>query len=247
LEGIYENLPEKIRFAKLSGVEYMLSVSTDIGTLQTNLEIAEKYENVCCSVGIHPHHACEEYSRKQLEDLIGHEKVVAIGEVGLDYHYDDGPSRKEQISLLENMLSMSTNLPYVFHARQCFDDIFGIISQFNIDSGVFHCYTDSIENAKKIIDLGYYISFSGVITFQKSDELRDIARYVPIDRILLETDCPYLTPVPFRKKINEPAYTSIIAECVAKIKCIPLEEMADITTRNFFELFKKTTPLFGEK
>jgi TatD DNase family protein len=243
---IYANLAEKIRFARLAGVEYMLSVATDTKTTPINMEIAEKYNNVCCSVGIHPHHAREEYSIEQLKSLTAHRKVVAVGEVGLDYHYDDGPSRNEQISLFEEMLSISTELPYIFHARQCFDDILDILKQSNVGSGVFHCYTDSLENAKKIIDLGYYISFSGAVTFQKSDEIREVAKYVPIDRILVETDCPYLTPVPYRKKTNEPAYTSLVAECVAQVRGIPIEEVANSTTENFFNLFSKAAVMLDD-
>jgi TatD DNase family protein len=240
-DEIFSNLDEKIRSAKMAGVEYFLSVATNARDSLANLEIAEKYKDVCCSVGIHPQHAGEEYSIAQLRSLTTHKKVVAFGEVGLDYHYDDGPSKDDQIALLEDMLSVSADLPYIFHARECFDDIFDVLGRSDVRSGTFHCYTDSLENAKKIIDLGYYISFSGAITFKKSEEIRGVAKYVPLDRILVETDCPYMTPEPHRKKINEPAYTSLVAECIAQVKGLAIEEVASATTNNFFKLFKKAT------
>jgi TatD DNase family protein len=240
-DELYKNLDEKLKFAKLLGVNYFLTVGTDSNTMLGNISIANNYKTVVCSVGIHPHHCLEKYSLSDIESHLNNEKVVAIGEVGLDYHYLDSSPKDDQISLFENMLSISstTDLPYIFHARECYDDVFDIISKYNINSAVFHCYTDSMENAKKILDLGYYISFSGVITFKGSVELRDIVKYVPADRILIETDSPYLAPVPYRGKTNEPAHVSLVAECVAEMRGISVEEVSKFTTDNFFKLFKK--------
>ncbi len=248
-KGIVENLAEKIRLAKLVGVDYILTVGTDSNTIPLNIEIAEKYDNVCCSVGIHPHHFKDGYDLELINKYLLHPKVVAIGEVGLDYYYKDETSKEDQIKLLHDMLSLSalSDLPYIFHARDCFEDIFDILKQYNIKNAVFHCYTDSIDNAKKILDLGYYISFSGIITFKNSNELREVAKYVPSNRILIETDCPYLSPVPYRGKTNEPAYVSLIAECIAELKNLSLEDVSIITNRNFFALFPKAEFLKGIK
>ncbi|MDR1476058.1 MAG: TatD family hydrolase [Holosporales bacterium] len=252
-DEIYQKLDEKLRLAKLADVRYLLSVSTDLGTIEKNLEISSKYKGICCSVGVHPLHSEDDNSdgdhiASVMLGFIEHDKVVAIGEVGLDYHYDDAPSKSKQITVFEEMLSFSrdVDLPYIFHARECFPDIFDIISRSNVKSGVFHCYTGSIEDAKRIIDKGFYISFSGVITFSKSHELREIAKYVPADRVLIETDCPYLTPVPYRGKPNEPAYVSLVAECLAKTREVSVEEIAEITTTNFFNLFPKARFLLEE-
>jgi TatD DNase family protein len=247
-DEIYRELDEKLRLARLADVRYLLSVSTDLSTIERNLEISRKYSGICCSAGIHPLHSDEERSGRGVIQFLTHDNGVAIGEVGLDYHYDEAPSRARQIAVFEEMLSFSeeTTLPYIFHARECFPDVFDVISQFPVKSGVFHCFTGSIEDAKRIIDNGFHISFSGVVTFNKSHELREIAKYVPSDRILIETDCPYLAPVPYRGKPNEPAYVSLVAECLAKIREVPIEVIAEITTTNFFNLFPKSTFLLEE-
>jgi TatD DNase family protein len=240
-EGIYEALDYKLKFAKLAGVDYILSVGTDSKTMSKNIEIAERFSNVFASVGIHPHHFSDGYDVAELIELSKREKVVAIGEVGLDYHYDDATPRADQITLFRDMLSISEEckLPYIIHSRECFDDIFRIMDEYALLPSVFHCYTDTKENAAKILDRGHYISFTGVITFKKSDELREVVKYVPADKLLIETDCPYLSPVPYRGKPNEPAFVSIVAEYVAQVRGIGIEEIADLTSDNFFRLFQK--------
>lgn len=248
-DEIYCNLDEKLKFAKLAGIDYILTVGTDFKTMPLNISIAEKYDNIFCSVGVHPHHFKDGYDLNELINLSKREKVIAIGEVGLDYHYQDETPKIDQKKLFRDMLSISekVNLPYIFHARECFDDLLEIISEYEINSAVFHCYTDSIENAKKILDLGYYISFSGVITFKNSNDLRDIVKYVPEDRFLIETDCPYLAPIPYRGKTNEPAFVSLVAECVADLRNQSIEEISKITTQNFFNLFSKAKTLLERK
>ncbi len=248
-EGIYEHLEEKIRLAKLTGVDYIMTVGTDSNTIPLNIEISEKYKNVCCSVGIHPHHYKDGYDLGTIARQLKHPRVVAVGEVGLDYHYENETPKEDQLKLFRDMLSLGEecNLPYIIHSRDCFEDIFGVMAEYSIPSAVFHCYTDNIDNAKKILDLGYYISFSGIITFKNALDLREIVRYVPSDRILIETDCPYLTPVPYRGKVNEPAYVSLVAECVAGIRETSIEDISEITSRNFFRLFKKAQFLLETK
>ena len=240
-DGIYENLDAKLEAAKKCGVSHILTVGTDFGTMPTNLSIAQVYKNVFASVGVHPLYTHEEIHLDTLIEWSQLDKVVAIGEVGLDYHYEKDNSRDKQKMLLCDMLSLAkiTNLPYIFHARECFPDILEIIKVFNITNAVFHCYTDTIENAKKVLDLGYYISFSGVVTFKKSEELREIAKYVPDDRFLIETDSPYLAPIPHRGKINEPAFVALVAECIADLRNTTVDKISEITTGNFFRLFPK--------
>lgn len=247
-EGLYQNLDERLRIAKLAGVTNIVTIGTDFSTMSTNIEIAEKYDDVFCSIGVHPLHSQEDRDLNQLIDWSIKDKVIAIGEVGLDYHYEEENPRTDQQSLLRDMLSLSEviDLPYIFHARECFDDIFDVISEYDIKSAVFHCYTDSLENARKILDLGYYVSFSGVVTFKKSDDLREVARYVPDDRFLIETDSPYLAPVPYRGKTNEPAFVALVAEQIANIKNRSIDEISEMTDGNFFNLFPKAK-VFVEK
>ncbi|GHT88544.1 hypothetical protein FACS1894113_1220 [Alphaproteobacteria bacterium] len=240
-EGICEDVHGKIENAKQMGVEYLLTVSTSASNIAENISICEKYSNVFCSVGIHPLEFPEGYDLASLKSSLNNEKVIGIGEVGLDYHYTDKTSQSDQQKLLRDMFSISdvSDLPYIIHARDCFPDILAIIKQYDIKNAVFHCYTDSIENAKKVLDLGYFISFSGALTFKTADDLRKVAKYVPLDRILIETDSPYLAPVPLRGKLNEPANVFYVAECLAGIKNISMKEIAKSTTDNFSRLFKK--------
>lgn len=240
-DEIYQNLDEKLRIARLAGVSHILTIGTDFGTMPKNIAIAEQHDNIFCSIGVHPLHSYEQRNLAKLKEWSKKDKVVAIGEVGLDYHYDGETPREIQKKLLEDMLSMSEDidLPYIFHARECFPDILDIIASYNIKNAVFHCYTDSLENAKKVLDLGYYVSFSGVVTFKKSEELRGVAKFVPDDRFLIETDSPYLAPVPYRGKTNEPAFVSLVAECLANLRETTVEEISSITNKNFYNLFTK--------
>ena len=240
-DEIYNNLDMKLDEAKKCGVTHILTIGTDIGTMQKNLDIANSYQDIYASVGVHPLYTNDARPIDKLIEWTNMDKVVAIGEVGLDYHYEEGNPRSAQKELLHDMLnlSQSINLPYIFHARECFPDILDIIKDYDITNAVFHCYTDSLENAKKILDLGYYISFSGVVTFKRSEELKEIAKYVPDDRFLIETDSPYLAPVPHRGKTNEPAFVALVAECVATLRNTTVDKISEITTDNFFRLFTK--------
>ena len=210
---IKNDLDEKLRLAKLAGITHILTISTNMSSMIENIQIANKYDNIFSSIGVHPSHFDDNYDLKELIEMSKMEKVIAIGEVGLDYHYLNEFPKESQLKLFQDMLSLSNsiNLPYIFHSRECFDDIFDIIAEYPIKSAVFHCYADTLENAKKILDLGFYISFSGIVTFKNSEDLRNIAKYVPKDKFLIETDCPYLTPVPYRGKTNEPAFVSLVA------------------------------------
>ncbi len=233
-------IEEKVRKAKLMDVRYMLTVSTCWEDIHTNIEIAHCYDNVFCSVGIHPSHFDKSVTLDSFVGLLNDDRVVAIGEVGLDFYYKDICEIDQKGFLIDILdISHGHGLPYIFHARSCYPDIFDILKGYDGIEGVFHCYTDNLENARIILDMGFYISMSGIITFKKSDDLREVLRYIPNDRLLVETDCPYLAPVPMRGKVNEPAYVRLVAERVAEEKGIALEELAELTTNNFFRLFKK--------
>ena len=237
-EGIVEDLDSKLTYAKSEGVEYFLTVSTRYDNISKNIDIAEKYDNVVCSIGVHPMEFYDGYDIDQMKILAKKPKVVAVGEVGLEYHYEGVP-HAEQKQMFRDMLQLAqdTDLPVILHLRECFDDnLFEILSNYNINA-VFHCYSDSLANAKKAIEHGYYISFSGIVTFKNSGELKEVVKYVPDDMFLVETDCPFLTPVPFRGKINQPGYVRYVAECVAKQRDISLDKLTEITNENFFKLF----------
>lgn len=236
-----DNLEEKLQFAQSCGIEYFLSAGADAQHMLQNVQIANMHKNVVCSIGIHPLEYFGQYDIQEMEKLaLNEKKIVAIGEVGLDYHYPDVP-KKNQLGLFSKMLQLATNtkLPVILHCRECFNnELFDLINSYKVKA-VFHCFSDSLENAKKIINNNYYISFSGIITFKNCTELREVARYIPDDRILIETDSPFLAPVPMRGKINEPAFVKYVAECLANIKNCSLKYIEEITNNNFFTLFPK--------
>ena len=241
-KGIIEDLDNKLKYAQTEGVEYFLTVSTRYDNIEENIKIAEKYSNVFCSIGVHPMEFYSGYDLGQMKIWAQSPKVVAIGEVGLEYHYEGVP-HNEQKKMFRDMLQLAeeTNLPVILHLRECFDDgLFDILSDYKVNA-VFHCYSDSLENAKRAINAGYYISFSGIVTFKNADELRKVAQYVPDDRFLIETDCPFLTPVPFRGKPNEPGFVRYVAECVAHQRNISLDKLTALTNASFFKLFPKSS------
>jgi TatD DNase family protein len=231
--------------ARAAGVGQMITISTRAKKFDTILAIAENYANVFCSVGTHPHNADEELDI-ETEDLVrlsAHPKVVAIGEAGLDYFYDNAPRDAQAIGLRRHIAAArQTQLPLVIHSRSADDDMADILTE-EIGRGAFpfllHCFSSGPELAKTGIDLGGYISFSGILTFPKSEELREIARTVPRDRMIVETDAPYLAPKPFRGKRNEPAYVAHTAQVLAETIGVSVEEIATITTDNAFRVFSK--------
>jgi TatD DNase family protein len=231
--------------ARAAGVGQMITISTRVKKLDTILAIAENYANVFCSVGTHPHNADEELDI-ETEDLVrlsAHPKVVAIGEAGLDYFYDNAPRDAQAIGLRRHIAAArQTQLPLVIHSRSADDDMADILTE-ETGKGAFpfllHCFSSGPELAKTGVDLGGYISFSGILTFPKSEELREIARAVPRDRMIVETDAPYLAPKPFRGKRNEPAYVAHTAQVLAETIGVSVEEIAAITTDNAFRVFSK--------
>ena len=232
--------------AKASGVGLLVTVCTRVKRFADVVAIAEKHDEVYCTVGTHPHHAHEELdiSAEHLARFGKHKKVVAIGEAGLDYHYDMSPrAAQEQGFRTHIAAARATGLPLVIHAREADEDMAAILEEEMARgkfSAVLHCYTGGMELARRGVALGLYVSFSGVITFKKNDELRAVAAFVPLDRLLVETDAPYLAPEPFRgRKPNEPALVVHTAAALAKVRGLSTLELANVTTDNFHRLYSK--------
>jgi TatD DNase family protein len=231
--------------ARSAGVGAMLTISTHVRRFSRLAAIVDRYPNVACSIGTHPHYAAEERDIRleELLDVAAHPKVVAIGEAGLDYHYDNSPIADQEHGFrLHIAAARETGLPLVIHSREA-DAHTGRILGEEMAKGAFkavlHCYTGGMELAMRGVEMGLYVSFSGVITFKNSEALRDVARAVPLGRLLVETDAPYLAPVPMRGKRNEPAYVAHTAKMLAEVKGVSPSEIAAATTENFFRLFAK--------
>lgn len=236
---------EVIARAVEAGVERIVTISTRVRQFETVRSIAESHDRVFCSVGTHPHNAHEELD-VSADDLIGlaeHPKVVAIGEAGLDYFYDKAPREAQAKGLRTHIAAArTTGLPLVIHARDADDDMAAILRE---ESGqgafpfVLHCFSSGQKLAETGIELGGYVSFSGILTFKSAEALREVARHVPHERLLVETDAPYLAPVPYRGKQNEPAFVAKTAAVLADVVGVSSDVIADITTENFFRLFNK--------
>ena len=244
-----------------AGVTAMLNVGTGdphSGAFERAVELSEKHREVYCAIGVHPHDAklFDDSAEQRLVDLVkGSSRVIAWGEIGLDYHYDHSP-RDVQREVFRRQLRVarSLNLPVIIHSREANADTIQILREELIGTGVpsvdhaqdtratpgagvLHCFGGTLEMAQEAIELGFYISFAGTLTFKKADDLRKIARQLPLERLLVETDCPYLTPVPFRGKRNEPSRVIETAKCLAGIHERSFDEIGRITTENFTRLF----------
>src|SRR5262249_54605667 len=231
--------------AAAAHVACIVSISTRVRRFDKLLEIAERFPNVYSSIGTHPHYAHEELdvTVEELVELSQHPKVVAIGEAGLDYHYDYSPRDAQEAGFRRHIAAArATGLPLVVHAREADADIARILAEESGEGAfpaVLHCFTSSRELALRAIELGFYIGFTGILTFKKSEELRAIAMELPADRILVETDAPYLAPGKFRGKRNEPSHVTETARTLAATRNVTFDEIARQTTENFFRLFRK--------
>jgi TatD DNase family protein len=230
-----------------AGVARMITISTRVKRLGELLKIAERFPDVYCSVGTHPHHADEEdgISADELIALTKHPKVVALGEAGLDYFYDNGSPEAQARGFRAHIAAArATGLPLVIHTRDADEDCRKILEE-EVAKGPFravlHCYTGGRKLAMAAIELGLSISFTGILTFKKSQALRDLAAELPADRIMVETDAPYLAPGKFRGKRNEPAYVVEVAKVLAETRGVSLDDIARQTSENFFRLFSKVT------
>lgn len=232
--------------AKAAGVGVMVTISTHVKKIDTLLAIAARHPDIYCSVGTHPHHADHEMDITT-DELVRiatfHDKIVAIGEAGLDYYYQKS-TRENQAEGFRRHIAAAriTGLPLEIHTRDADDDCQAILEDEHAKGAfpaILHCYTGGMKLAMRAIELGLYVSFTGVVSFKKSEALRDIVRAVPLDRILVETDAPYLAPEPFRGKRNEPAFVVHTAAAIAKARDMTPDEVAAATTANFFRLFQK--------
>ena len=212
------------------------------------IEVAQKNRDAFATVGIHPHDASkvdeEGQYLKKLKEWAAHKKVVAIGEIGLDYHYDHSPRDLQQKRFREQLaLAKELGLPVSIHSREAWSDTVNIVKEFSpfSQSGVFHCFGGTVAEAKEVADLGFYISISGIITFKKAQSLVEVVEQMPLEMMLIETDAPFLAPVPHRGKRNEPAFVAIVGEKIADIKQLPKERVAEVTTANAKKIFSIKT------
>ena len=231
--------------ARNAGVGHMLTIGTKITKFGGVLAMAERFANVSCSVGIHPHEAGAEPKMdvEKLMTLANHPKVVAFGETGLDFYYEHSPRAEQEASFRVHIAAArEAGLPVIVHTRDADAETAAILADEmgkGAFTGVIHCFSSGPELAVKSLELGFYVSFSGIVTFKKAEALREVAKTIPMDRILVETDSPYLAPMPYRGKTNEPAYVTQTAGVVAGLKGVTGEELATRTTENFFRLFSK--------
>ena len=230
-----------------NNVSHMLCVSVNLEDFPQVLRLAEKHQNIFASVGVHPCYTeCADPEVDELISLANHSKIVAIGETGLDYFRTEGDLQWQRDRFARHIeASRLTGKPLIIHTRQAARDTMQMLKDHKAEEGggVMHCFAEDWETAEKALDIGFYISFSGIVTFKSAEQLREVARKVPLDKVLVETDAPYLAPVPKRGKVNEPSYVRHTAEFLAELRNVPLPEIAEITTRNFFDLFHAARPV----
>jgi TatD DNase family protein len=246
-ENFKDDVDEVIQRAKDNNVDFIVVPATDLKTAKEAIELAEKYEQIYATVGVHPHDTNDwnENLIADIEALAKHPKVVAIGEIGLDYYYDFSP-QDQQIKAFKSQLDLAIKLklPVVIHNRDSDEDMMDIISPY-CGTGLkaqFHCFNSSLEDAIEYMKMNHFISFTGNITHKKNDSLRDILKHIDLNHIMLETDSPFMTPVPFRGKRNEPSYVSYVAKQIADVHKISVEEVGRITSLNAFRFFGIGTP-----
>jgi TatD DNase family protein len=245
-EQLSSQLDDVVARAADAGIGHMLTIGTKLREFDDVRSIAERYDNIHCSVGVHPHEAeteGDEVSTARLVELSSHPRVVAIGETGLDYFYEHAPRELQKKSFRVHIeAARETGLPLIVHTRNADTDTINILREEYEKgpfTGVIHCFSSGWEVAEKSMEIGFYISISGIVTFKAAEELRDHVKLIPLDKLLVETDSPYLAPVPKRGKSNEPSFVAHTAAKVAEIKALDLEELAETTTNNFFNLFNK--------
>ncbi|SET74178.1 TatD DNase family protein [Oceanobacillus limi] len=233
---------EVIQRAFDSGVNYMVVVGFDRETIPLAIEIAEKYDTIYAAVGWHPVDAVDmtDEDLTWIEELSSHPKVVAIGEMGLDYHWDKSPKDiQKEVFRKQIQLAKKVKMPIIIHNREATEDIIEILQEEDANEvgGIMHCYNDSVRYVQACLDMNFYISLGGPVTFKNAPLPKEVAAQVPLDRLLVETDAPFLAPHPNRGKRNEPAYVKLVAEKIAEIREMPIDEISEITTKNAFTLF----------
>ncbi|EIJ70483.1 TatD family hydrolase [Pasteurella bettyae] len=241
-EKLHTNVDDVIEKAKARGVKHFLSIGVTLGRFEAMRDLVAHRDDVSLSCGLHPLDLGDErFDRQRLEQYATDKRVIAIGEIGLDYYYDQ-QRKAEQLDVFAQQIDVANqvNKPVIIHTRDAREDTIRVLRENHAEKcgGVIHCFTENMDFAKQALDLGFYISCSGIVTFKNAEEIREVIRYVPVDRLLVETDSPYLAPVPYRGKQNQPAYTREVCEYVAALKGLSSEQFALITTQNFERLFK---------
>ncbi|MFD4931127.1 TatD family hydrolase [Peribacillus butanolivorans] len=241
-EQFNEDLEDVIERAQEAGVNNMVVVGFDRPTITRAMELIETYDFMYAAVGWHPVDAIDmtEEDLKWIEELSSHPKVVAIGEMGLDYHWDKSPKAIQmEVFRKQIRLAKKVGLPIIIHNREATADIVNILKEEEASEvgGIMHCFSGSAETAMECIDMNFYISLGGPVTFKNAKKPKEVAAAVPLDRLLIETDCPYLAPHPYRGKRNEPSYVKLVAEQIAEIKQLSVEEVSQATTNNAKKLF----------
>jgi len=242
---LINRIPEVLENASANDIQRMLCIATSWENKAEVLGLAEQYEEIYAAVGLHPTtEGGHEATTEELVEIGNHERVIAIGETGLDYFRSSGDLTWQHERFHRHIdAGRQTGLPIIIHTRAAAEDTMNTLREHKAEEcgGVLHCFAEDWDVAKQALDIGFYISFSGIVTFKSATNVQEVAKKAPLDRILVETDSPYLAPVPHRGKSNEPAYTKHTAECVASLRDVPYEEVRDATTDNFYSLFSKAT------
>ncbi len=240
LDPFNNDRDEVIKQAFANNISHLIQSCDNLQEIKENLKLTRNYENIYSSVGIHPHEA-KTWTDTSKEEIINYskdKKVIAIGETGLDYYYNLSP-KDIQIYVFREQVKIAneTNLPLIIHTRDAFEETFSILKEEKAKQGVFHCFTGGVKEAEEALNLGFYISFSGIITFKNAIPIKEAAKIVPLEKILIETDSPFLAPIPHRGKRNEPKFVSYVAEEIAKLKGLSIEEIGEVTSQNTKKLF----------
>jgi TatD DNase family protein len=244
-----EQRDDVVMRARAAGVKRMITICTHASRFTGVKEVAETYDDVFWSLGVHPHHSGEDGELVETDWLVEnstHPKLVGLGETGLDYYYNNSPKDLQQESFRRHIrASLATDLPLIVHTRDADEDTFEILKAEGQGKlrGLLHCFSSGAKLAQQAIEMGFYLSLSGIVTFKKSQDLRDIVKNIPLDKILVETDAPFLAPMPHRGRTNEPAYVVHTAATIAEVKGVSLEELGRITTENALRVFNKMSTL----
>lgn len=239
-DTIHTDIADVVQKAQERGVSHLLSVSVTLPRFKTMFESIKDFDNVHATCGVHPLNLESEYEKSELLELARHDKVVAIGETGLDYFYSPEDKEKQAASFRQHIqVAVELNKPLIIHSRGAVEDTIKILKEEGAEKvgGVIHCFTESDEMANAVLEMGFYISISGIVTFKSAKDLQAIVKTLPSNRLLVETDSPYLAPVPYRGKENQPAYVRAVAEFVAELRGVSFDTLAKSTTENYFKLF----------
>lgn len=243
-ETLHQDVDDVVAKANARDVRLMLAVCTTLAGFEKMNTLIGQRDDVLLSCGVHPLNLDEPYDFDLLHALSNQPRVVALGETGLDYYYQqDNKAEQQEVFRQHIRIGRSLNKPVIVHTRSAREDTLAILAEEQAGEcgGVLHCFTEDTDTARMLLDLGFYISFSGIVTFRNAEALRAAASFVPLDRLLVETDSPYLAPVPYRGKENQPAYVRDVAECLANLKGVSLDQLAEATTANFGRLFHVDT------